>query len=328
MKLSTTAALLLIPTVAAAFCPPAHYSTRSSSSSPPAALATHSKLNTQASIPHAYTHTRNTPLHAYTNQTPESNYLLDEFRTADGEIIDPYKVLKVPRKAEHKDIRQSYRMLSKKYHPDGVRFREVLPGKCDNLDDVRDEWERVKLSYEILSDKKLRKKYDRHSALSDPASTIGRMAADVMGWGMSSFAKGIMNLGDSVIKNVKEGQKHGEENSVGRGGGSSTRTRSSGGARTGSSTVHAARNYVNFPVADEPMVAQNNAMVLNMKYGHRQVMSDPAAEMAQLTREALERGMTIFARGMFEFGNRAVEIAAKSVSEELERQSNEWKYKR
>ena len=105
-----------------------------------------------------------------------------------------------------------------------------------------------------------------------------------MGWGMSSFAKGIMNLGDSVIKNVKEGQKHGEENSVGRGGGSSTRTRSSGGARTGSSTVHAARNYVNFPVADEPMVAQNNAMVLNMKYGHRQVMSDPAAEMAQLTR--------------------------------------------
>jgi len=139
MKLSTTAALLLIPT-AAAFCPPAHYSTRSSSSSsPPPALATHSKLNTQfnlqASIPHAYTHThththtRNTPLHAYTNQTPESNYLLDEFRTADGEIIDPYKVLKVPRKAEHKDIRQSYRMLSKKYHPDGVRFREVLPGK-------------------------------------------------------------------------------------------------------------------------------------------------------------------------------------------------------
>jgi curved DNA-binding protein CbpA len=54
---------------------------------------------------------------------------MDQFKTADGEIIDPYRILKVGRKADKEEIRKSYRMLSKKYHPDGVRFREVFPGK-------------------------------------------------------------------------------------------------------------------------------------------------------------------------------------------------------
>ena len=65
----------------------------------------------------------------YSNgNSDNSNYLLDEFRTADGEIVNPYRVLKVGRHADRKEIRQSYRSLSKKYHPDGARFREVLPG--------------------------------------------------------------------------------------------------------------------------------------------------------------------------------------------------------
>ena len=42
---------------------------------------------------------------------------------------NPYQVLKVPRDAEKKEIKDAYRKLSKRYHPDGVRFREVLPGK-------------------------------------------------------------------------------------------------------------------------------------------------------------------------------------------------------
>lgn len=68
-----------------------------------------------------------TQLH-YRKGFGDSNYLLNEFRTANGEIINPYRVLKVSRNADRKEIRQSYRMLSKKYHPDGARFREVLPG--------------------------------------------------------------------------------------------------------------------------------------------------------------------------------------------------------
>ena len=59
----------------------------------------------------------------------ESNYLLDEFRTADGFIVDPYQVLQVNRNAELGDIKKQYRALSKIYHPDSIRHLDELPGE-------------------------------------------------------------------------------------------------------------------------------------------------------------------------------------------------------
>lgn len=59
----------------------------------------------------------------------ESNYLLGEFRTADGYIVDPYQVLQVNRNAELGDIKKQYRALSKIYHPDSIRHLDKLPGE-------------------------------------------------------------------------------------------------------------------------------------------------------------------------------------------------------
>lgn len=59
---------------------------------------------------------------------PEVSFLLEEFRTANGSQIDPYKILKLPRTATKMDIKQSYRKLSRKLHPDMVAQREILPG--------------------------------------------------------------------------------------------------------------------------------------------------------------------------------------------------------
>lgn len=59
----------------------------------------------------------------------ESNYLLDEFRTADGYIVDPYQILQVERNAELGDIKSQYRALSKIYHPDSIRHLDKLPGE-------------------------------------------------------------------------------------------------------------------------------------------------------------------------------------------------------
>ena len=56
------------------------------------------------------------------------HFLLTEFTTASGELVDPYKTLKVPRDAGRTEIRSSYRNLSRRYHPDGVRHRKILPG--------------------------------------------------------------------------------------------------------------------------------------------------------------------------------------------------------
>jgi hypothetical protein len=122
--------------------------------------------------------TASTPSHVlYAAKTGEEpSFLLQEFRTADGEILNPYKVLKVYREATRQEIKQAYRDLSRRYHPDGVRHRDILPGSCNNLDDVRDHWERIKLSYEILSDTKMRKRFNRHEAIAGPGQAMQRAA--------------------------------------------------------------------------------------------------------------------------------------------------------
>ncbi len=54
---------------------------------------------------------------------------LTEFRTADGTVVDPYKILQVSRSATSVEIKQSYRRLSRKLHPDMVARMEILPGR-------------------------------------------------------------------------------------------------------------------------------------------------------------------------------------------------------
>jgi hypothetical protein len=54
---------------------------------------------------------------------------LTDFRTADGTVVDPYKILQVSRTATTIEIKQSYRRLSRKLHPDMVAQMEILPGR-------------------------------------------------------------------------------------------------------------------------------------------------------------------------------------------------------
>uniref|UniRef100_A0A7R9W201 J domain-containing protein n=1 Tax=Pseudictyota dubia TaxID=2749911 RepID=A0A7R9W201_9STRA len=130
----------------------------------------------------------------------QKNQLLSDFTTASGEIINPYRVLKVSRTAEKAQIKDAYRTLSRKYHPDGFMQRNdgILPGSCNNLEDVRDEWERIKLSYEILTSKKLRARYDRNSAVADPGAAMGRAAGQAALWGLAGVGKGIFKVGSAV----------------------------------------------------------------------------------------------------------------------------------
>jgi len=54
--------------------------------------------------------------------------LLQEFKTHAGEVLNPYATLKVSRTAELSEIKTSYRNLSRRYHPDGMRHKDILPG--------------------------------------------------------------------------------------------------------------------------------------------------------------------------------------------------------
>ena len=46
---------------------------------------------------------------------------------------------------------------------------------------MREEWEKVKLSYEILIDRKTRLKYDRNSVVADPKAAVGRAVGGAVG---------------------------------------------------------------------------------------------------------------------------------------------------
>ena len=70
------------------------------------------------------------------------------------------------------------------------------------MEEVREEWERIKLAYEILKDKKVRMRYDRHELLSDPNAAIQRAAFDAMGKGIQGVGKGLFNIGAFAVKQV------------------------------------------------------------------------------------------------------------------------------
>lgn len=138
----------------------------------------------------------------------EVSRFLTDFRTADGELVDPYKLLRVKRGASKTEIKQSYRRLSRKLHPDTVAQTDILPGTCANLQEVREEWERVQFSYEILSDPKTRKSYDRNSSvaevLEDPGGAVGRAVVGGAMGGIGLVLGGTWKLGEMATKKAFE----------------------------------------------------------------------------------------------------------------------------
>ena len=63
---------------------------------------------------------------------------------------DYYKILGVPPNADKKVIKQTYRQLAKKYHPD------VNPGNAE----AEEKFKTINEAYQVLSDAEQRKKYD------------------------------------------------------------------------------------------------------------------------------------------------------------------------
>mmetsp|Transcript_36696 Transcript_36696/g.56933 ORF Transcript_36696/g.56933 Transcript_36696/m.56933 type:complete len:195 (-) Transcript_36696:150-734(-) len=147
---------------------------------------------------------------AFKEEKP-NHFLLDEFSTHSGEVLNPYTILKVSRDADRTEIRRAYIELSKRYHPDGARHKEILPGRCNNLDDVREEWERIKLSYEILRDSRTRRRFDRHDMIADPGAAMRRAAFGAAAKGVVGIGEGLFNLGNLAVQQIsksKDEQDH------------------------------------------------------------------------------------------------------------------------
>jgi molecular chaperone DnaJ len=84
---------------------------------------------------------------------------------------DYYELLGVPRKAAQKEIRQAYRKLARKYHPD------LNPGDKSS----EEKFKQVQEAYDVLSDAKKRQMYDQFGFETPGAGGMpgGQDAGDV-----------------------------------------------------------------------------------------------------------------------------------------------------
>lgn len=98
------------------------------------------------------------------------------------EYKDYYRILGVDKNATEQDIRQSYRKLARKYHPD------VNPGNKE----ASEHFKEINEAYEVLRDEEKRKKYDQ---LGSNWTRYQQMGGDPGGFDWSEYFSGAGGAG-------------------------------------------------------------------------------------------------------------------------------------
>ncbi|MGM9999334.1 MAG: molecular chaperone DnaJ [Candidatus Bruticola sp.] len=103
--------------------------------------------------------------------------------------IDYYEILNVPRDASEQDIKQAYRRLVRKYHPDVAEDKEK----------AQEEMIKVNEAYGILSDPDKRAYYDRYGETPGTSSASGGGFGGFGGFdafgGLGDIFESFMNMG-------------------------------------------------------------------------------------------------------------------------------------
>jgi len=110
-----------------------------------------------------------------------------------------YDILGVPRNATEKEIKQAYRRLARKYHPD------VNPGNKQ----AEEKFKEISEAYEVLSDKEKRAKYDQFGEYWKQASQQGQ-AGWPGGFTTHHGSEGGFDVGFDLFETLFGGSRRGQ----------------------------------------------------------------------------------------------------------------------
>src|SRR3970040_996336 len=99
---------------------------------------------------------------------------------------DYYATLSVPKTASQKEIKQAYRKLARKHHPD------VNPGDKG----AEERFKEINRAYEVLNDADKRKKYDRYGDRWEMAEAFEKVQAQGGGGGSGNWQSHQFDLND------------------------------------------------------------------------------------------------------------------------------------
>jgi hypothetical protein len=87
-------------------------------------------------------------------------------------VPDPYKVLELTHDASASEIKNSYRILALRYHPDRLAARNAIESESK---DSSDSFAEIAAAYQLLSDESLKKQYDhiyKYGGYDEPTSVV------------------------------------------------------------------------------------------------------------------------------------------------------------
>jgi DnaJ homolog subfamily C member 3 len=97
---------------------------------------------------------------------------------------DYYKVLSVSRDASDRDIKTSYRKLTKEFHPDKAHSHGL------SKEEAEKKMASINEAYEVLSDPELKQRYDNGDDPNDPMARSGGSPFEGQGFPFGGFPGG------------------------------------------------------------------------------------------------------------------------------------------